>query len=139
MIPEDEHGFSFEDKRRTAQDEKATDATSPADVEHHTPPTPPDASGPDESDAPHLHHLTGRDRLLMCVDIMQQGAWIALGLRPDPITQDVKADLKEARDLIDCVVYLADRVSGDLDGATQRDLKNLVRDLQINYVQQLNR
>ena len=29
----------------------------------------------------------------MCIDILQQGAWIEMGLRADPITQDVEADL----------------------------------------------
>jgi hypothetical protein len=136
MIPEDEDGFSFVDKRRTSPDEAPPE---PATKAVEGAPESPSTNEVDEPDTSQLHHLTGCDRLLMCVDILQQGAWIAMGLRADPITQSVEADLSEARKLIDCVEYLAEKVRADLDDDTQRDLRNLVRDLQVNYVQQVNR
>ena len=137
MTPEEEDGFTFVDKRQT----EASDADAGAKAATGTPESteaPPGETVPD-GDMPFLHQLTGRDRLLMCIDILQQGAWIAMGLRTDPVTREVKADMADARELIDCVEFLAERVRGDLDSDTQRDLRNLVRDLQVNFVQQTNR
>jgi hypothetical protein len=135
MTPEEEDGFTFVDKRRGNPDEPAAGAPETDQCDPESPVTEPD----DEPDTSQYHHLTGPDRMLMCVDILQQGAWIAMGLKSDPITHEVEADLAEARALIDCVEFLADKVRADLDGDTQRDLRNLVRDLQVNYVQQVNR
>ena len=92
----------------------------------------PAHSGPEAK----LPSLSIRDRLLMSIDILHQGSWIAMGLIADPATGEIKRDLEQARIAIDCVGYLAAKVEPDLDDHTRRELKNLVSDLQINFVQQ---
>lgn len=136
MTPEGDDGFTFEDKRKAAADVPPIEPEAKHATEGQEAAGSPEPEQPESSQ---LHHLTGPDRLLMCVDILQQGAWIAMGLRADPITQGAEANLEEARRLIDCVEFLADKVRGELDADTQRDLRSLVRDLQVNYVQQVNR
>jgi len=127
MSPEDQDEFTVVDKRRTqsegAGDEEQAPRSSADDPQSHA----------GEGEIP-LHRLTPRDRLLMCIDILMQGAWVCLGLRADPVTGKVEADLDHARVLIDSVDFLAERVRAELDDATQRDLKNAVANLQINYV-----
>ncbi|MEP6754670.1 MAG: DUF1844 domain-containing protein [Chthonomonadales bacterium] len=83
-----------------------------------------------------LPSLSIRDRLLMSIDILHQGSWISMGLVADPATGEMKRDLEQARIAIDCVGYLALKVDSQLDDHTRRELKNLVSDLQINFVQQ---
>ena len=92
------------------------------------------AQAPEEG--PKLPSLSVRDRLLMSIDILHQGSWIAMGLVADPSTHEMKRDLEQARIAIDCVGYLASKVEPDLDDRTRRELKSLVSDLQINFVQQ---
>lgn len=137
MMPEDEDSFTFVDRRQSAGEGRPApddpQAASAAEDDDSAPYPDGDMGGAA------MHHLTGRDRLLMSIDILQQGAWISLGLRPDPITRNVAPDLREAKELIDCVNYLAERAVSKLDAETQRDLRTLLRDLQLNYVQQVNR
>ncbi|HSV73092.1 MAG TPA: DUF1844 domain-containing protein [Chthonomonadales bacterium] len=128
MAPEEQDDFTVVDKRRTGA----------ADVDSEEPagPEPSEAAVPEQEGAAEAppHSLTPRDRLLMCIDILMQGAWVCLGLRADPVTGKVEADLANARVLIDSVDFLAERVRAELDAATQRDLKNAVANLQINFV-----
>lgn len=125
--------FTVVDRRRVKEDPEAP-ASEPQ------PPTPPPADGESSTTSPqHLHRLTVRDRLLMCIDILQQGAWISLGLISDPATGQIEQDLNQARLAIDSVEFLAGKVEGELDEETRRDLKALVSDLQVNFVQQKGR
>src|SRR5579871_400594 len=126
-------GAPFPDAGRMAEEEaEMNDENSPlpttdedTDAEAHTPGTMP--------------RLSVRDRLLMCIDILNQGAWISLGLVSDPATGQIERDLARAKTPIDSVSFLAEKVEGDLDEQTRRDLQNLVRDLRLNYVQQMSR
>ncbi len=83
-----------------------------------------------------LPNLSMRDRLLMSIDILNQGAWIAMGFISNPATGAIEKDLDKARIAIDCVAFLASKVESELDESTQRELKALVSNLQVNFVQQ---
>lgn len=139
-MTEEESGFTFVDKRRVP---KEADGATPEDASTSPPPTadssPETDTPPDTSAAPPLPRLTVRDRLLMCIDILHQGAWISMGLVTDPATGKIEKDMAQAQIAIDCVAFLAGKVEGMLDEQTQRELKNLLSDLRINYVQQRNR
>ena len=140
MQPEEQEGFTFVDKRHAPVSEE--NAPAPSD----------DYSGPagsagaereaeDESFGPTgpLHRLTVRDRFLMCIDILHQGAWIGMGLVPDPATGQIEKDLAGARAAIDAVAFLAEHVENQIDEATRRELRDIVNDLRLNYVRQANR
>lgn len=130
-MPEEEEGFSFVDKRGAAAD--AADSAPTAGVGDNPEP-PEDAEA--EGDHP---RLAARDRLLMCIDILHQGAWIALGLVTDPVTSKVEQDLNEARLQIDSVSDLVDKVIPLVDESIQRDLRALVSTLRVNFVNQSRR
>lgn len=168
MTEEEQSGFTVVDKRRVAteagspesspqaseQDTSAqTAARSPESAPAGTPdPTPtsptteahtyagsPDES-PDSEGFPHeLPRLTVRDRLFMCIDVLQQGAWISMGLVADPATGQIEKDMAGAKTAIDCVAFLVEKVEGDLDESIRRELRRIVSDLRINFVQQSSR
>jgi hypothetical protein len=130
-MPENEESFEFVDKRRTSGD------TSP---EKPRPRPADDAELPptQESDArgePHPR-LAAADRLLMCIDILHQGAWIALGLVTDPVTNQIQKDLGEARSLIDATAALAEHAEAFVEEPVKRELRNLVATLRMNFVNQ---
>jgi hypothetical protein len=152
MPDEEESAFTFVDKRRVPQDqpdspnstmsnsEPAQAAASDVGGAQSAEPSDPaeHAGGP----ADHLGampRLNVRDRLLMCIDILNQGAWISLGLISDPTTGQVEKDLEQAKAAIDSVAFLSGKVEEELDEETQRELRNLVRDLQLNFVEQSRR
>jgi hypothetical protein len=146
----EDQGFTFVDKRRVAQDADAAPAgpEPSAAADDASAPVAPnsglDANGADDAstpgEEPHTHpRLRPADRVLMSIDILHQGAWIALGLVTDPASGSIERDLGEARMLIDCVKALADQVQDHLDDQMQREIKSLVGNLQLNYVNQMRR
>ena len=136
-LAEEESGFTFVDKRRPDDGKEQPAATL---TEETTPAVTPETEIQQEGfDEQSLPHLSVRDRLLMCIDILNQGAWIALGLLSDPSTGKIEQDLSQARIAIDCLRLLAEKVEADLDDVTRRELKTLLNDLQVNFVQQSSR
>ncbi len=61
-------------------------------------------------------------------------AWMKLGLRPDPATGAIAADLGEAKVAIDLAAHLGGILEPELDGEDRRQVQNVVRDLRLNYV-----
>jgi len=128
MATEEPEGFEVVDKRHVRRDGDASpaeEAPPAADQDEGT--------GPNEEQLP---PLTVQDRLLMCIDILHQGAWISLGLVADPATGKVDKDLDAARRAIDAVAFLAEQAEPLLEDAGRRELKRIVADLRLNYVRQ---
>lgn len=133
-MPEEEERFEFVDKRRTTggspeAESKEDDRTASSAAE-----TPP---GSDESGE--HPRLAAVDRLLMCLDILQQGAWISLGLVLDPVTQKIERNLGEAKQLIDACAAIAEIVEPSVEEPFRRDLRNMVANLRLNFVNQARR
>lgn len=133
-MPEEEEHFEFVDKRRTAR--SADDQPDTAERPQEATTRSDEAEARSESEHP---RLAAADRLLMCLDILQQGAWIGLGLVPDPVTQHVERNLDEARQLIDGAAALAEIVEPGVDEPIRRELRTLIANLRLNYVQQVRR
>ena len=62
-------------------------------------------------------------------------AWQKLGLQPDFVTGKIEKDAVQCKAAIDTVAALAQVLEAQLDGEDKRRVQNLVRDLQINYVE----
>src|SRR5689334_10534635 len=103
MADEEKEGFTFVDKRRTAEpplestqspDSGSPNPTTDSQDDLQSASEPMDFGGShDASGMPNLPKLDVRDRLLMCIDILNQGAWISLGLLSDPATGQVEPNL----------------------------------------------
>ena len=132
MADEQETGFTFVDRRGASDSGENTEPEAPVET------APESAEPATERGQPafQVPHLKSTDRILMCLNWLHEGAWIALGLVQDPATEKIEQDLEGARVAIDCIGFLVSKVESKVDEATSRELKNLVRDLQLNFVQQ---
>lgn len=137
-MSEEESGFNVVDKRKVkdeaAQQEPAEENTEEAHAELEEEVTGAGEGG--DAGPGKLPHLSVMDRMLMCIDILHQGAWVALGLVADPATGQVEQDLDSARAAIDGVVFLVEKIEPSLDENTRREIRRVVSDLQINFVRQ---
>jgi hypothetical protein len=61
-------------------------------------------------------------------------AQVALGLQPDPVTHETKADLDTARQAIDLLAVLEAKTKGNLDAEESALLGGLLSDLRLHYV-----
>ncbi len=134
-MAEEESGFSVVDKRRVSQEESTTGETSSSAAQEDAEPSP-ESGGHLPHSLGELPHLTVRDRLLMSIDILHQGAWLAMGLVADPSTGEIERNLDDAKIAIDAVAYLASQVEPSLDEPTRREVKRVLSDLQVNFVRQ---
>jgi hypothetical protein len=71
-----------------------------------------------------------------CLMLLHSQAWQALGLMPNPATGKVEQDLAQAQVAIDAVAYLGGQLEAKLSGPELREMKNLVADLRMNFVNQ---
>ena len=132
-MAEEETGFTFVDKRRTAP-ETAPDAAPEIVPEAVEELSSFDETG-DADGAPTTYEMIG-----YCINLLASQAWQKLGLLADPQTGEAQPDLAEAKVAIDAVGDLAARLDTAPDLAVpadlRRDLRTLVNDLRLNYVSQ---
>ncbi len=139
-MAEEETGFTFVDKRRTAVPETViapdTETQSAAEpVMTAEPATEAGDAGREDRTAPTTYDLLG-----YCINLLASQAWQKLGLLADPQTGEAQPDLAEAKVAIDAVGDLASRLDAAPDAVVpadlRRELKTLVNDLRLNYVSQ---
>lgn len=70
------------------------------------------------------------------IGILGAHAWQWLGLVKNPVTGQMEKDLSQAKVAIDSIRTLIQQIEDKLEPTEQRELKGLIADLQINYVQQ---
>ena len=69
------------------------------------------------------------------IGIMTGAAWQYMGLQTNPATGKVEKDMVQAKVAVDTVVFLSDLISPHLEESERRELRSLVNDLQVNFVQ----
>ncbi len=158
MNQEQERGFKVTDKRAAFQEESFSspteDATSsqPADSppveeaqQHQTEDaTSQPAASPSVEEAQHTHHEDpiGQDsypplpeaNLLTLVFSLYTQAQIYLGTVPDPMTQQVTKDLKQAKYNIDLLGVLKEKTQGNLTQEEAQALEQLLYEVRMAYV-----
>lgn len=150
MAEPEEEGFQVVDKRRVGREtsepaaEPPEEAAPAAEMEaeavetEQEPAASEQPEGPgeeDEQDGPDLGPTSAVDLVQMCLGMMNEIAWVKMGLVPDPMTGVIAADLAQARLAIDCAADLAHRLEAHVDARTKRDLDVLVQNLKMNFVQ----
>ena len=138
MADEEEKGFEVVDKRHgTSNGASVQPEQTVAEA----------ASDPDEEDDEYgdygdsgmpggMPRLGVSDILRMTVGMLNEKAWIHMGLIPDPLSGQIDRDLAEARMAIDALADLAKHLEPHTEGAEKRDLQVMVSNLRINFVQQ---
>jgi hypothetical protein len=134
MEAEEDSGFSVVVKRGVNPESAVEAVQGSASAESEQAPQVGETDqGPHPGGVPKLAVV---DRLLMCIDILHQSAWISMGLVSDPASGQIERNLSDAKIAIDCVAFLAGKLEGQMDDSTQREIKRLVSDLQVNFVRQ---
>lgn len=75
--------------------------------------------------------------LELFVMLLSEQAWLHMGLRVDPRTNEIKKDFERAHVAIDCIISIVDKLEPHLTGDVKNRLRSLITDLQINYARQL--
>lgn len=139
----EEREFEVIDKRRGATAD--TSGTEQSEETANESPAPEAEGAGDDIDedmdgeGPEMHAggpASALDIVTMSLGMLNEIAWVKMGLVPDPMSGQMSPDLKEARLAIDCAGDLAHRLSSHVDGKTQRELETLVQNLKLNYVKQ---
>lgn len=90
-----------------------------------------------DDDKPPTMDITSLDTyvlLTLFVNILTSQAWQHMGLRVKPGAENVEQDLERARTAIDCIAFLIDKLTAHVQESEAKRLKNLLADLQINFV-----
>ncbi len=137
----EESSFTFVDKRHIVQEDSAnadeSSITNSDTPREETRDNSMEGSESGETEMGKSPSIT--DHLVTCIELLHQGAWICMGLVADPVTGIINRDMEGARIAIDTIEYIASKLQTKLDPVMQRELKNLLTDLRLNYVQQMNR
>lgn len=160
----EERGFEVVDRRRIQADDESEpappaeeqesaaepvaspEATDPgqetvADPEPSTDAAPFEDPGEDAGpglfgDAP---GLSVAGILQMSLGLLNEIAWVKMGMVANPITGKMEKDLGEARKAIDALADMLKHVEADASPEERRELQRSLTDLRINFVQQANR
>ena len=69
------------------------------------------------------------------IGMMAAAAWQYMGVQVNPATGKIEKDLVQARIAIDTVVFLGDKIAPYVDETGRREVRALINDLQVNFVQ----
>lgn len=140
MADDQEHenrGFEVVDRRRTAAEESApSEASSVPDPDDELDLEDDSENFADMSGFGGMPKLGVPDILRMSLNMLNEKAWIHMGLIPDPLTGQLDRDLTQARLAIDALADLAKHLEPHSEGAEKREIQVMVSNLRINYVQQ---
>lgn len=130
---DDEPSLEVTDRRRVGADAETAGASTDGPTSDILEPARDEA---DSSDTPLAPAMDVYSLLSTTIALLANGAWGWMGLTPNPFTGEMEKDLAQARVAIDTVAFLADRVEPRLSEPDQREMRNLLSNLRVNFVQQ---
>jgi len=92
-----------------------------------------------EEEKPVSLDISSLDTLILLrffISILSEKAWQNMGLRIKPGTEEVEKDLEKAKIAIDTIEYIIKSLELKITEDEKKSLKNLLADLQINFVRQ---
>lgn len=99
-----------------------------------TPAKPSEATGP--AKAPET--MSNRDLFLGLIHSFQAAAMQQMGKTVNPFTQEIERDMPQAQLSIDMLRMLDERTKGNLTTEESRFLAHVLRELQLNFVMELD-
>lgn len=137
----DRRGASSEGEKATPEEGTPPEDTAQAAEAERAPSGEPEQpsqeeAGAEAEEAREARPMTAEDIITMSIGLLQQQAWVSMGLVMDPTTKTVTKDLEQAKLAIDAVAALANLIAPGLEESVQRELRAMVSDLQVNFVQQ---
>ena len=136
---EEEEPFKFVDKRKRGEEEeepeeKKSTVHGPQSTEEE--PKEEEKKEEKEEKIPEGKEVDTLSLLKICISILSGGAWSWLGLTAHPQTGKIKRDLQQAKLAIDSISLLLNQIEDKLNELERKEIKALLADLQINYVNQ---
>jgi len=121
--PPDEHTEATADENAevTAEEQAETAVEEPQQEQEQAPPP----------------EMRTEDILRFAINLFAEQAWINMGIRANPATNETKTDLGQARLAIDALGALVQLTEGRLDPREVRELNNLLATLRLNYVERM--
>ena len=144
---EEQRGFEVVDKRGQRA-EPAAEPTPEAAINGAVPihDLADEAEDEDEDYAVGGEGVTGEmpglavaDILRMSAGMLNEKAWIHLGLVADPLSGRIDRNLPEARRAIDALVDIGKHLTPVADEGEKRELQVMISNLRLNFVQQSNK
>jgi hypothetical protein len=136
----EERGFEVVDKRRHAEtaapaaeaDADAVSDFAEADGEEEEYADDGDAIGFQNP----LAGMTVANILRMSAGMLNERAWVGMGLVPDPLTGKMDKDLPEAKRAIDILTDLVKHLEQDAAPDERREIQTMLTNLRLNFVRQ---
>jgi len=124
--------------KRASREGLGLDETAPEPQPQEAPPleteeapeAPPDAGGAKPSAEP----ASVYGILALFFQMLVGQAWVALGIRADPYTNDLRPNLEEAAVAIDTAAFVRERLAGQLSPDEKRLMDTELSNLRINFV-----
>jgi hypothetical protein len=133
----DDKGYEVVDKRAAAEEPQEPEAKPEPEVEAPAEPAEePAEEAPEHEHNEEAHSADVHTVVTWMIGMLATSAWQTMGLQVDPASGKVVKDLEQAKLAIDCAMALADRITGHLDENGRRELRGIISDLQINFVNQ---
>jgi uncharacterized protein DUF1844 len=135
-----EKSFTVSDKRLFTREGARRAPERPAETPPSAPPPKREAPRAEESRrprteaAPRAPHEPPPADFSMLVQMLAGNVMMSLGRLPDPMTQQRRRDLVQAKHTIDILLMLRDKTHGNLTEAEAQLLQELLPQLQMEYV-----
>lgn len=138
----EDRGFDVVDKRRTAESGAAT-----AEAETDVVSDGAEADGIEEEEEygagggeggfqNPLAGMTVANILRMSAGMLNERAWVGMGLVPDPLTGQMDKNLAEAKRAIDILTDLVKHLEQDAAPDERREIQTTLTNLRLNFVRQ---
>lgn len=132
---EEEKGFEVVDKRKVTVDESG-EVTAHPEADVAPPKETPTAEEEFSEPAGELPAVDVYSLLAYFIGVLGAQTWQWLGLAKNPVSGQMGQDLEQAKVAIDAISALAAQLEAKLTPSEAGELKNLLNDLRINFVQQ---
>jgi hypothetical protein len=124
MEEEKKEGFKFVDKRKREQEEVEEEKEEVKEEEKVI------------EESPQAEIVSIKDILIWFTNILIGNTWVWLGLVEHPETHQFHKDLTQAKISIDCIEFFLNKLDGFLSELEKRELRSIIAELQINFVNQ---
>ena len=81
-----------------------------------------------DSNIPEINFIT-------LVLTLSSSAWVGLGKVSDPVTGEIREDIKGVKYTIDILLMLREKTKGNLTDEENKVLNSIISDLQVNYAE----
>ena len=143
QIPEEEQaeqGFTVSDKRLFTKEGRRKAPVDPDETPRPSPPPPPRPERPRMEEPPRPdggemppHGMPPAD-FATFVAMLANNVMMFLGQIPDPMTQQRRRDIQQAKHTIDVLIMLRDKTRGNLTAKEEQIMQELLPQLQMAYV-----